>query len=342
VSIRIEDIARAAEVSTATVSRVLNNPSQVRPVTREKIRAIINQLGYKPNYVAQSLMKGYTDSVGLLVSYHTNPYFTTIVDAISSILIKRGIFLYLCNCENNVESEKEYTEELFRRNIDALIVLETPSLNTKDNFFIHQKFNHPVILINQHLEPYGDNYIVRCDQKPGILEIFNYIENNRLYPFILFNGSNNSYSFILKDMLFDEWKKKAHLSDREVINFPVKKIFDSNDENIVWYICEIIKELIKSGKRPRSIFAANELMALGVLAAARELSIAIPEELAVVGIDNTILARVSTPPLSTIDLHMNEIGIKAAELYLKLKNNPKEDHPRVQVIPSQLCMRHTL
>ncbi|GHT95641.1 ribose operon repressor [Spirochaetia bacterium] len=339
---RIEDIARLAGVSTATVSRAINSPEKVSPATRQKVESVISAHGYTPNYFARGLMKHRTDSVGVLTSYHTNPYYTEIIDTIVRAFTQNGTYLYLCNCEHDIELERKYTEELLRRNIDALIVVETPSLNTSENNFLYRQFDCPVILINQHLEPYGDAYIIRCDQEPGIQEVFAYVQQHRLFPFVLFFGVDNSYSFRLKEELFRKWKDQSGLSDRDVRLYRSEKLVDTNDENTVWYTSEILKELFAAPSRPRSIFTGNELMAMGALTAARELSIPVPQELAVIGIDNTILSRISSPPLSTVDLRMRDIGNMAVELYLDIKNNGEKVHAKVQSIPSRLCFRKSL
>jgi DNA-binding LacI/PurR family transcriptional regulator len=341
---RIEDIARAAGVSTATVSRAINSPDKVRPKTRQKVEAVISRMGYRPNYFAQALMKGHTDSVGILTSSYTNPYHVEIIDTIGQALSRNGVYIYLCNCGDSPELEKEYTQELIRRNIDALIVIETPSVNSigkaDGNYFVNTQFDCPVILINQHVKPYGDNYVIRCDQKPGIMEVLNQVQQQGLFPFLLFICSDDNYSYIYKKELFKKWKQKNRFSDNEVGIYTSKELFDANNEETVWRTCEEIKSILVSS-RPRSILAGNDLMAVGILTAARELSIRLPEELALVGVDNTFLSRISAPPFSTIDLRMRDVGLAAAELYLELKKNPGKDQPKIQAIPSRLYFRST-
>jgi LacI family transcriptional regulator len=195
---RLEDVAALAGVHPATVSRVLSRPEMVSPETRLKVEAIIKELDYKPNYFARGLMRGSADSVGILVYGLTDPYYAEIIDAIENILVPQGIYPYICDCKNNTDAEKKYTDELLRRNVDALIVIETISFNTKNNYFIQNSFDCPVILINQHLKPYGDAYIVSCDQAPGIIGAFEYVRENKLFPFLLLLRGPDSYSFTSK------------------------------------------------------------------------------------------------------------------------------------------------
>jgi LacI family transcriptional regulator len=286
-------------------------------------------------------MHGTTNSVGILAPYHINPYFTEIVDAIEKVLAQNGVFFYLCNCVMNFELEKQYTEELLERNIGAVIAIETPSMNTTDNYFLSKKFDCPVILINQHFEPFGDNYVVRCDQKPGLQELLEQVRERELFPFYMFFGAGRDYSFLLKERLLKNWKKKYRLTDMEARVIHYEKLKYTSDENAVWYTNEYFKEVLSSTSRPRAILAGNELMALGALIAERELGIAVPQELAVVGVDNTLLARTSFPPLTTIDLHMQDVGSIAANLFMDIRNNPDENRKKVHIIPSNLYFRQT-
>jgi DNA-binding LacI/PurR family transcriptional regulator len=283
-------------------------------------------------------MKGHTNSAGLLVSWQgaPNPCHREIADTIGQILTRNGIFTYLCDCENSFELEKQYARELIRRNIDALFVIETPSLNTGDNYFVQNHFDCPVILVNQHTEPYGDAghsnaghnaYGVYCDRKPGLMAMFNQVKRNLLFPFMLYISDTGTAE------LFKAWKEKNRLSAKDAWVYTSKE--SAGTEDAVWRTHGVVKRILASSFRPRSILAGNDCMAAGILAAARELSIRIPEELTLVGVDTAILSRISGIPLNTIDLRVRDLGKAAAELYLELKSNPETAPERIQVIPAQ-------
>jgi DNA-binding LacI/PurR family transcriptional regulator len=340
---RIEDIAKLAGVSTATISRVLNSPEKVAAKTRRAVEAVINKAGYNPNYFARGLMRGCTDSVGIITALHTNPYFIEIIDAIESVLSANGTYTYLCNCENREELEEKYTRELMRRSIDALFVIESPSLNRADNYFYKNQFECPVILINQHRKPYGEkNFIVRCDQKQGIQEAFSHVLRKRLFPFVLFLCAEKSYSYNYKEKLFKKWCVDNHIppEDGQILVFD--EIIDANSEKAVWDTHKAALKILSLPVRPRAILGGNEYIAMGIMSAARELSISIPGELAVMGVDNTILGRLSSPALSTVDLRMKEVGTTAANLYLDMKRNPDKKQSKIKTLHSVFCPRESL
>ena len=338
---KLEDVAKLAGVHPSTVSRAISKPEKVKPETRRKIESIINELGYKPDYFARGLMNGQTDSVGIITSLHTNPYFLEIIDSIEHQLSPDGTYIFLCNCEQRFDLEERYIDELVRRKIDALFVVETPSLNTVHNLYINRSFDFPVILINQHSRPFGENYVIRCDQRPGILALFEYVKSHDLFPFLLFIPSEKVYSYIIKEKFFKRWRQENKLSekDAQIVKLPGR--FEANNEESVWNSHEAAKEILLSSGRPRAVLAGNDLMAEGILTAARKIAIRVPEDLAVVGVDNTFLSRISIPSLSTIDLRMREVGTLAARLYQEIKESPEKTHAKIQVLPSRLCLRES-
>jgi LacI family transcriptional regulator len=338
---RLEDVAKLAGVHPSTVSRAISRPEKVKLETRRKIESIINEIGYKPDYFARGLMNGQTDSVGIITSLHTNPYLLEIIDSIEHQLSPGGTYIFLCNCEQRFDLEEKYIDELVRRKIDALFVIETPSLNTIHNLYINRSFDFSVILINQHTKPFGENYIVCCDQKPGIFAVFEYVKKQDMFPFLLLIPFEKGYSYMIKEKLFKKWRQENNLSEKAARIVKLQGRFDVNNEEAVWNSHGAAKRILLSPARPRAILAGNDLMATGVLTAARELAIRVPGDLAVAGVDNTFLSRISMPSLSTIDLRMREIGTLAAELYQKIKKAPKETHPKIQILPSRFCLRES-
>jgi len=335
----LDDIARLAGVNPSTVSRTINNPEKVKLKTRQKIEAIIDEMGYRPNFFAQGLVRGQTDSVGLLTSIHANPYFMEIIEAIEHALVPDGTYMYLCNCENSAELEKKYLDELMRRKIDGLFVVETPSLNTRQNLYVSGGLDCPVILLNQHMRPIGDNYVVRCNQVTGIKTVFDEVRQRSLYPFILLLPDEKSYSYLLKERLFIKWRRQYGISEQQARHVKLENFYEPNTEQSLWNSYEAAKKLLTAAGRPRAILSGNDLMAQGILIAAHELGIAVPEELSIAGVDNTFISRISRPALSTIDLQMGKLGALAAELYQRIKENPQGNHKKVYSLPSVFCRR---
>lgn len=338
-SVNIEDIAKAAGVSTATVSRVLNSPGIVSETTRKRVEEAIELHGYKPSIFARGLMSSRTGSVGILTSYITNPYMTSIIDSIESTLARNDTFIYLCNCKSDIELEHEYTDELLRRKVDALIVLETPSFNGEHDYFLGLRAECPVILVNEHVSSDSPHHIVRCAQEPGLLEALQHFLSNELLPIALLLGDVGSYSFALKKRLFTEFRDANGLSEADS---PCFLLGEANVEGIVERAARFAAALLQKDRPPRAILAGNDLIGVGVLQGALGAGLRVPQDLAIISVDNTILSRISVPMLSSVDLRTEDIGRIAAELYLRIRAGYSSGQaPARETISSFLVLRAT-
>jgi LacI family transcriptional regulator len=336
---KIEDIALASGVSTATVSRVLNNSPHVSPETRKRVEKVIAAQGFRPNIFARGLMRSRTDSVGILVSYLTNPYITAIVDSIECTLSRNHTYIYLCNSNDDQRLEREYADELLRRKVDALIVVETPSFNRSDSYFVDLEAGCPLILVNEHVRTDTRHHIVSCEQEPGLREALRHLLSRERLPIALFVGDAQDYSFILKERLFTEFRASNALSETDS---PVYRLGDSNVEEIVTVAARLTAKLVARKERPRAILAGNDMIGVGVLQGAIASGLRVPEDLAIIGVDNTLLSRVSLPPLSTVDLRTEDVGRMAAELFLRMQAGRTEpEDPTRETIPSFLVHRAT-
>jgi LacI family transcriptional regulator len=337
----IEDIAKAAGVSTATVSRVLNNPSIVSEATRRRVEAAIELHGYKPNIFARGLMSTRTGSVGILTSYITNPYMTSIIESIEATLAKAETFIYLCNCGPDENLERSYARELLRRKVDALIVLETPSLNGDNRYFLELEAECPVILVNEHRSSDTRHHILRCAQEPGLIEALWHFLSRNLLPVALMIGEDSSYSFALKRQLFTTFRDANGLSPQD-LSCHVLGGADSNYEEIVYQAARLTAELCRGPRAPRAILAGNDMIGVGVLQGALGAGLRVPGDLSIIGVDNTLLSRICVPQLSTVDLRTEDMGRMAAELYLRIRSGyVSEREPSRETISSFLVLRAT-
>jgi len=336
----IEDIAKAAGVSSATVSRVLNNPEIVRPDTIAKVTAVIEAHKYKPNIFARGLMRSRTDSVGIIVPNISNPYFMTMVENIENTLARNETHIYLCNSQVDERAEMGYLQELIRRNVDALILIEPSRFNRTDNYFLAYEAPCPLILVNEHLSKETKHHIVRCDQAPGLLQALEHFVAKGAFPIALVNSASDSYSFLLKDMLLRRFSKERGLSEEDTLSYHLEG--DPDHEEIVFAAAKFCARIVEGPRRPRALLAGNELIGVGLLQGALSTGIHVPEELAIIGVDNTILSRIGPRQLSTVDLRPKDVGKAVADLYLKIRGAGQEALPPVrEELDSFLILRST-
>jgi LacI family transcriptional regulator len=337
-NLTIDDIAKAASVSTATVSRVINRNYPVSAATRRRVESAVRRLQYTPNVFARGLMKARTDSVGIIVPFISNPYHTQVVDAIENRLSKHGIFVYLCCTYDDEGLEREYVQRLARRNVDALIVVEGHSMNRPRGFLAEMDIHRPVILVNEHVALETRHHIVRCAQEPGLRQAFAHLLGSDRRGIALFRGGSD-YSFDLKERLFRDFLKDRGLDAAEN---PVFRIRRANSPQAVYEAADLIVRLLKGPRAPHALLAGNDLIAIGALQGALAAGVRVPEDLAIVGVDNTIVSQISSPRLSTVDLKMEQIGHATAKAFLELRDQGfQSPSPIRHTIESELIQRQT-
>jgi LacI family transcriptional regulator len=337
-NLTIDDIAKAASVSTATVSRVINKNYPVGAAARRRVEAAIKRLRYTPNVFARGLMKARTDSVGIIVPYVSNPYHTQVVDAIENRLSTHGIFIYLCCTYDDEKLEREYVQRLAARNVDALIVVEGHSMNAPRGFLADMDIHRPVVLVNEHVALDTRHHIVRCAQEPGLRQALAHLLGSDRRGLALFRGGSD-YSFDLKERLFREF-----LSDRglRAAENPVFRIRRANGPQAVHEAADLIARLLKGPRAPRALLAGNDLIAIGALQGALAAGARVPEDLAIVGVDNTIVSQISSPRLSTVDLKMEQVGHATARVFLELRDRGFQSAAPIRhTIESELIPRQT-
>lgn len=123
--VSIRDVAKRAGVSVATVSHVINGTRKVAPKTAERVRKVVEELGYQPNAIAQSLRKRSTFAIGVLVSDIANPFFATLVRGVEDAALEAGYFVIVCNSDKGPQKEDIYIRTLWRRRIDGMLVAPT-------------------------------------------------------------------------------------------------------------------------------------------------------------------------------------------------------------------------
>lgn len=334
---RIDDIARAAGVSTATVSRVLNKSDLVSPGTRDRVKAVIDELGYKPNVFARGLMRAKTDTVGILVPFITNPYHMAIVDAIEKALSARDVRIYLCDSHESSELEARYADELVRRNVDALIFAETRGINNDHAVFDAIDEGMPVILVNEHLRTDSRHHIVRCVQEPGFIDAMDHLLDHDRLPVDLVIG-DGSWSFDLKERAFRDHLRRRGVAEAEL---SVVRLASVNVEDIVQRCARYAVEALSRKKQPRAFVAGNDMMGVGLLQGTLSAGFHVPEDVAVIGVDNSLASRLSVPPLSTVDLREADVGRLVAETYFAIKDGTAPSMPIRTVIESTFLNRGT-
>ncbi len=333
--VKLEDVAREAGVSIATVSRVLNNHS-VSFKARENVEEAIAKLDYRPNLTARGLIKGKSCRIGVIVSNMENPYFSSIMNSMEIRLREEG---YLCNFSSTAPKgnvEIDILRQYLDSGVDGLIVVDVEAKSENSGLYADLNRQIPVVLINGNPDR-TDTNLIMMDQEKGMEQVLEHLFslNHRNIGFL--RGAAQSISFDCKEKVFRRMMAEKGCSVRENL---ILRMDDTDHFNTVNQTCELFFELLELPERPSAVFASNELMGLGVLKAARQKGLRVPEDLSLVAQDNTILSRISEPAMTTINMNPPRLGIESAEMMLQLLHT-ENPSPRRLVFYPELIIRNT-
>ena len=307
--VTIKDVARKANVSVATVSRVLNDNYSVRHDTKKKVHAASKQLGYVPNSIARSLKTQSTHTIGFVVSDISNTYHISIARSIEDIIQRHNYSIILCSTENNRERELTYLKLLLSKNVDGLI-LNCSGKN--DDFIMEMNQKLPTLLLNRRLKSKG----FRGDFIDGN----NFFGCYSLTKHLLAMGHRKIYAVT----------GPRHLSNGlERFSGFVKAMEESGvivDEQYPWCFegsftlesgIEAVRYMCAMPDKPTAILTQNNMTTIGLLKGMREKNIIAPEDISLAaydGLDN--LALLSTRP-TVADFDTVAMGRKAGEAILE-------------------------
>ncbi|WP_085522215.1 LacI family DNA-binding transcriptional regulator [Tuberibacillus sp. Marseille-P3662] len=298
----IKEVAKTAGVSVATVSRVLNNNGYVGEDTREKVSQAITELNYKPNAVARSLYKKQSRTIGLIVPDITNPFFPELARAVEDVMNRKGYTVILGNSDEKAEEEKAYLTMMEQKYVDGAIL----ATNTMDNEQVHA-FNKPVVAIDRAIDStvptvFSDNLSSSREAVRHLKDLGCQVIAHVRGPEHVNNANIRCQGYI--DVVGEtNWFHNGYIVNG---NYSSQEAYQS------------ALTLLKDHPEIDGIFAGNDLMAIGVLKAARDLNIVVPDQLAVIGFDGISLCETTFPELSTMAQPIYQLGETAAEMLIDL------------------------
>jgi LacI family transcriptional regulator len=327
----ISDVARKAGVSVATVSRVMNGTKFVSAQLRERVQLAMRELDYQPNLLAGSLRRQESFTVGLIVPDTSNAFFGELAKGVEDAGFENDYNVILCNSDYNLERERTYVEVLQAKQVDGLIFIPS-SAEMEHVKALLERMRGPVITVDR-LTPELDADSITVDNRQG----------GRLAAQHLVDLGHERIGCVGRP------KYLAHVEERisgfcEVLKERGIELHDAYRVQGGFSFAEGVeagKKILALPRPPTAIFAYNDVMAIGVLRAARELDVRVPEDLAIVGFDNIPVASFVTPQLTTVNQPKYEIGAQAAQLLIDRLNLEREGPPERRVLDVDLVVRES-
>jgi LacI family transcriptional regulator len=315
----INDVAKKAGVSKATVSHVLNNTRFVEEETKKRVLQVIQDIGYRPSNVARSLTTNQTNTIGIVISDASNYFFGEILRGLEDILRQSGYGLVVCNTDETLEREAEYLNYLLGQRVDGIIAAAT---SQRWDVFLRMDMQHtPVVFMDRTFEGQEGPFVGVDNTAAARLAVEHLIKDGHKNIGILAGLQRLS---TMRERLAG-YRQALQEAGLPVVNsWVVESALDIESAR------EAALNILSSPSRPTALFINNNILSLGTLLALRELSLRCPRDISLIGFDDHPWAQVSDPPLSVVHQPLRELGHTAAKLLLSLIRG--ESVPQYQFI----------
>ncbi|WP_059105581.1 LacI family DNA-binding transcriptional regulator [Shouchella shacheensis] len=308
--ITIKDVAKKANVAPSTVSRVIANSTRISSKTKENVRAAMSELGYHPNFNARNLVNQSTNMLGVVIpsasqtAFH-NPFFPEVLRGITAKAHEEKYGLYVSTGQTDREIFAEVKEMVQSKRVDGVVLLYSKTDDPLVPFLIQESF--PFVVVGRPPEP--------------LLTEVSYVNNDNVKAaklvteYLLLLG-HQDIGFIggQKEAFVTLDHKTGYAKALEQAGVPLTEDYLVYYEELIEGGQQAVIELMALEKPPTSLVVADDLMALGVLRMLAEMGISVPGEVSVISFNNVMVSELASPPLTTLDIHIYQLGYKATEL----------------------------
>ncbi|EHY9857214.1 substrate-binding domain-containing protein [Vibrio parahaemolyticus] len=328
----MKDIAKLAGVSTSTVSHVINKTRFVSEEISERVNNAAKELNYyAPSALARSLKVNRTKTIGMLVTTSTNPFFGEVVKGVERSCYHKGYSLILCNTEGDNERMRQSINTLLQKRVDGLILMCSSLEGERIDVF----------------ERYPDIPVVVMDWGPMLFTSDKIQDNSLRGGYLaakyLIDCGHTEIGCITgplikhqAQMRYEGYKRAMNEAGLE---FNANWIIESDFECEGGY--QAFKKMAERGTLPSSIFVSNDMMAMGMINAANELSIKVPDDLSIIGYDDIHIAKFMSPSLTTIHQPKYRLGQAAVETLVRRLDDKSNEAQVVQLEPT-LVVRNSV
>ena len=309
--VTIEQVARHAGVSVATVSRTLNDSPTVKPETALRVREAIRELNYIPNQSARNLRRNESRVILALAPNFSNPYYSHILTGIGEKAREKGYSVLICNTFGQAHRERHFLEMLETRRADGAILLGCNKEYTDYSWLAHYTDNYPVVLCCEYV-PELDCPTVSIDNYSAARETVSYLISLGHRRIAMMSADNGYISTKLRRCGFCDAMSGAGLSVDEASIAPADAEYSFSSGQAA------ARKLLALEPRPTAIFCVSDILALSVISVAGELGLKVPADLTVTGFDDVDYTTMFHPFLTTVAQPCYEMGKKSLSAVLDI------------------------
>jgi len=323
----VKDVARKAEVSTATVSRVINGTRFVSEELRARVYQAMRELDYRPNAIARSLRRKETRNIALVVPDIAYPFVAEVAKGVEDEVFKAGYSAILCESKGNEERECACIRLLLMKQVDGIVFVASGESPGYIRALVKQRM--PVVVCGRDLPDVAVDTVITDDAGSGYqaTEYLIRLGHRRVGCIVgppglgISDGREDGYRRALEERGIP-WD--AALTARG--DFRCRGGYDA------------MRELLALDDRPTAVFACNDLMAMGAICAASKRGLRVPQDLAIIGCDDIALASFTNPSLTTVAHPKREMGRVAVDMLVR-RIEDRDLRPTKRVLPTELVIR---
>ncbi|WP_168197539.1 ribose operon transcriptional repressor RbsR [Brenneria corticis] len=327
----MKDVARLAGVSTSTVSHVINNDRFVSDAIRDKVMAAVEQLNYAPSALARSLKINQTQTIGMLLTASSNPFYAEVVRGVERCCYERGYSLILCNTEGDPDRMRRSLETLLQKRVDGVLLMCTESHRPLPDM-VSRYPSIPMVMMDW--APFdGGIDVIKDNSLLGGEMATKYLISRGYRKIACIAGPKD------KTTAYNRLEGYRQAMQGAGLPIPAEYEIFGDFEFETGY--RAMRQLLALDNRPDAVFTGNDAMAVGVYHALYLAGLSIPGDMAVIGYDDIELARYMSPPLTTIHQPKDELGELAIDTLLYRLGHP-DTEPNVLVLTPELMVRHSV
>lgn len=323
------DVAKRAGVAPITVSRVINNSGYVSLPTRERVEAAVKELGYVQNTIARGLRSKRTNTLALVVTDITNPYFTSMARGVEDVAGACNYTVIYCNTDESETKEEKYANMLAQRQVDGVLLVPSCGNAQTIKFFESNGIN--VVLLDRRISGVGTD-IVCSDSENGANRLVKLLIGLGHKRIAIITGHKDVSTSTDRVIGYQQALAEAGLSENELIYYGA-----FNEQSGY----ELANQVMMQSQKPTAIFGANNFIAIGIIKALHDLKLDVPGDVSVVGFDDLPESMFMKPFLTVARQRAYEMGRLAAELLLKRISGELSGEYREIILPVEIVVRES-
>ncbi|MEV9639760.1 substrate-binding domain-containing protein [Mammaliicoccus sciuri] len=326
--VTMADVAKKAGVSKSTVSQFINNRFEfMAEATKVKIEESIEELGYIPNNMARSLKKKESNTIGIIVANILHTFSNEIIRAIEDVCEEQGVHVFVCNADDDPKKERSYIKMLQAKQVDGLIIF--PTVGNEDVYASLRKSNFPIVFLDRKTEGAYYPTIMLDNHKASEIAINQCVKAGKMKIAIV--STSIKRKVVPRIERIEGYKRRM-----KELNLAYEESWIVATERTK--IVEDLDRLWLADERPNAFYAINDLALMELMKFIKKNSLTIPQDVAVIGLDDSPFLEVFTPPITVITQPTFQMGKEAAQLLLKIiqAKDIEDDYEVMRHIPRLL------